>query len=230
MTDVNEDKGYNEIFTDGGHHRQWWWGWSWEGQEEGVSCQGQEKEGLPFVLISSEVGAREGLHWEPAEFLDPFWTSAKAVSSSPPLPSPVLVQAHHSCARTSVLFPGAHFPHRQRKLPKKHMWPHYLVSCSKPFLVKTRKHINCPLFLACILCSNNTRLLLVTGPDQSMLLWSYMLSSCHSLTVKMPFHISLILQLTASVPSLPTCFSSSQVKAWSVRATILPWAHLLYGI
>lgn len=91
------------------------------------------------------------------------------LSSSPPLPSPVPVQAHHSRARTLVLFPGVHFPHKQRKLPEKQMQPCYLVSCFKPFLVKNDKRITCPLFLACILCSNNTRLLLVAGLEHATL-------------------------------------------------------------
>ena len=144
------DKGHNEIFTDSVTTDN--------GDEGEVLGGGRGESFLP------EVERNRASHL----FLPEKGFFLNTVSSSPAFPSLVSVQAHNSCARTLVSFPGVHFPHKHRRQPEKQMWLCYLVSCSKPFLVKNHKHITYPLFLAQILCSNNTRLLLVTSPEHTI--------------------------------------------------------------
>lgn len=119
MNDVNGDKGNNEIFTD-----------TWM---ERISCQQQEKVwGILLILTKSDVEARERQLKRECRISRPFLDSCHWSFFLETFPSwssflgPVLIQAHNSCARISVLLPGVHFFYTiSENYQKTQIWPCY---------------------------------------------------------------------------------------------------------
>lgn len=120
MNDVNGDKGNNEIFTD-----------TWM---ERISCQQQEKVwGILLILTKSDVEARERQLKRECRISRPFLDSCHWSFFLETFPSwssflgPVLIQAHNSCARISVLLPGVHFFTQSVKTTRKHKFGHVIL-------------------------------------------------------------------------------------------------------